>query len=41
MHQHFFRVISQNAENVKTFCNVLNNPFQFACRKCYLDNQPP
>ena len=29
MHRQFFRVISQNPEYVKTFCNDLNNPFHF------------
>ena len=39
MHRQFFRIISQNREKIKTHCNDLNNLFQFACRKWYLDNQ--
>ena len=33
LHSHFCKIISQNAEYVKTFCNDLNNYFHFACRK--------
>ena len=39
MHRQFFKIISQNRENVQTHCNDLYNPFQFACRNWYLDNQ--
>ena len=28
----FFKLISRNPEDVKTFCNDFNNPFHFACR---------
>ena len=35
----FFRRMSKNKDYIKNFCNDSNNPFQFACRKCYLDNQ--
>ena len=35
----FFRRISQNIEHIENFCNDLNNPFHFKCRKWYLDNQ--
>ena len=35
----FSKRISQNEENIENFCNDLNNPFRFACRKWYLDNQ--
>ena len=35
----FFRIIAQTKEYIEKFCNVLNNPFNFACRKWYLDNQ--
>ena len=37
MHRQFFRIISRNHEFVKTHCNDKHNPFQFACRKWYLD----
>ena len=33
MYRQFFRIISQNPENVETSCYDLNNPFRFACRK--------
>ena len=33
MHGQINRIISQNTEYVKTHCNDLYNPFQFACRK--------
>ena len=39
MHRQIFRKISQNREFVKTHCNELNNPFHFAYRRSYLDNQ--
>ena len=38
-HRLFFRRISQNKEYIENFCNDIKNPFQFACRKWYLDNQ--
>ena len=38
-HRLFFRRISQNKESIENFCNDLNNPFHFKCRKWYLDNQ--
>ena len=38
-HRLFFRRISENKEYIGNFCNDLNNPFHFACRKWYLDNQ--
>ena len=38
MHRQFFRILSQNRDYVKTHFNDLFNPFQFACRKWYLDN---
>ena len=41
MHRHFIRIISENREYVKTHCSDLHNPFYFACRKWYLDNQLP
>ena len=33
MHGQFLRKTSQSSEYVKTFCNDLNIPFPFACRK--------
>ena len=33
MHRQFFKTISQNLEYVKTYCNDLNNPLNFAIRK--------
>ena len=41
MHRQFYRIISQNREFVRTFCNDSNNLFQFAFGKWYLDNQSP
>ena len=38
-HRLFSRRISQNNEYLENFCNDLNIPFHFACRKWYLDNQ--
>ena len=40
MHQHFFRKLSQNRDNVKTFCTDLINPFPFAFRKWYFYDNP-
>ena len=37
-HRLFFRRISQSKE-YKNFCNDINNPFHFACKKWYLANQ--
>ena len=37
-HTQFFRIISRNPEYVDTFCNDLNNPFNFSCRKWILEN---
>ena len=33
MHRHFFQILSQNPDYVKTHCNDLNNPLHFACRR--------
>ena len=33
MHPHFFRIPSQNPENVQTHCNNRKNSFRFTCRK--------
>ena len=38
-HRLFFRRISQSKKNIENFCNDINNPFHFACRNWYLDNQ--
>ena len=38
-HRPFFRRISQSKEYIENFCNDINNPFHFACRKWYLANQ--
>ena len=40
-HRQFFRIVSQNRENVKTNCNDRNNPFDFAGREWYSDKQSP
>ena len=32
MHRRFFKILSQNPENVKTHCNDLNNPLNLAIR---------
>ena len=40
MHRHFFKILSQNREDVKTHINDLNDPFHFACRKWYLSKNP-
>ena len=33
LHLEVIRIISQKQEDVKTFCNDLNNPFPFACQR--------
>ena len=40
MHQQILKILSQNPEYAKTYCNDLYNPFHFACRKFYLFNNP-
>ena len=35
----FFGRMSKNKDYIQNFCNDSNTPFQFACRKWYLDNQ--
>ena len=40
MHRHFFRILSQNPEFIKTYCINKGNPFHFECRKWYLHNNP-
>ena len=39
MHRQLFRIISQSREYIKTHCNDLYNPFQFAHRDGCLDDQ--
>ena len=39
-HRLFFRRISQSKEYIENFCNDINNPFQFECRKWYSYNNP-
>ena len=39
MHRQFSKIISQKPKYVKTHCNDLNNPFHFAFREWYSDNQ--
>ena len=34
-HEQFFRIIFQNPEYIRNFCNDLYNPLQFACRNWY------
>ena len=38
-HRLFFRRMSQSKEYIENFCNDINNPFHFACRKWFLANQ--
>ena len=38
MHRPFFKINSQNPDYVKTHCNDRNNPFHFAIRKWYLND---
>ena len=40
IHRHFFKKLSQNPENKQTHCNDRGNAFHFACRQCYLYNNP-
>ena len=40
MHLHFFETLFQNPKYIEIFCNNLKNPFLFACRKWYLNDQP-
>ena len=40
MHRQFFKKLSQNPENIQTFCSDRRNLFHFACRKWYLYNTP-
>ena len=39
-HRQFFIKISQNRDYIQTFCNDRRNPFHFACRQGYLNNNP-
>ena len=38
-HRQFFKISSLNPEYVQRHFNDRRNPFHFACRKWYLDNQ--
>ena len=40
MFRQFFKIICKNPEYVELFCKDIKNPFQFACRKWYLYNNP-
>ena len=40
MHRQLFRRISQNRDYIQTYCNDRRNPFHFACRKWYSNNNP-
>ena len=40
MHRKFLLKISQNRGYIQTHCNDRRNPFHFACRRCYLYNNP-
>ena len=39
MHREFFKTISRKPEYIQKVCNVLNNAFQFACRRWTLCSQ--
>ena len=34
-HRQFFRKISQTREYINNFCNDMENPFHFACKKWF------
>ena len=36
----FFRRIAHNRDYIQTYCNDINNPFQFGCRQWYNHNNP-
>ena len=40
MHRQFSRKLSQNRFYIQTHCNDRKFPFQIACRKWYLYNNP-
>ena len=40
LHRQFFKNLAQNRDYIQTFCNDINNPFQFACRQWFLYNNP-
>ena len=40
LHRQFFRKISQNRDYIQTRCNERRNPFRFACRQWYSNNNP-
>ena len=40
LHRQFFIKISQNHDCIQTHCNDRRNPFHFACRQWYSNNNP-
>ena len=34
-HRQFFKLVPQNPEYGQNHCNNLDNPFHFACRRCF------
>ena len=39
-HRQFFIKYSHNRDDIQTFCNDRRNPFHFACRQWYSNNNP-
>ena len=39
-HHQFFIKISHNRDYIQTRCNDRRNPFHFACRQWYSNNNP-
>ena len=40
LHRQFFIKLLKNRDYIRTHCNDINNPFQFACRQWYSYNNP-
>ena len=40
LHRQFFKILSRNRDYIQTYCNDINNPFQFACRQWFSYNNP-
>ena len=40
LHRQFLRTISENKQNIQTFCNDRRNPFHFGIRKRFSYNNP-
>ena len=40
LRRHFFKILSRNRDYIQTYCNDINNPFNFGCRKWFLYNNP-